>query len=101
IDDAPGFERAAPGGGRREVVAFDHVADVADAGISAERLCSSLYHLDAVVLLRIMRSGDLRPAAELIAYDGVVHHVGAKHPVIDDVRALFADALDKRGRQRR
>ena len=62
---------------------------------------SGAHHLDAVVLLRVVRRGDLRAAVELVADDREVQHVGGEHPVVDDVGALLARAVDEGGGQRR
>ena len=83
------------------VPAGDHVADVADAGVAAERKRLAPHHLDAVVFLGVVRRGDLRAAVVAVARDGEVHHVGAHHAVVDDVGALRAGALDERGGHRR
>ena len=94
-DSAPGVAASCgrrPGG--------DHVADVVDAGVAAQRERLPPDHLDAVVLLRIVRRGDLRAAVVAVARDGVVEHVGAHHAVVDDVGALGAGALDERRRHR-
>ena len=88
-------------GGRRQAIAGDHVADVADAGVAAERQRLGAHHLDAVVLLRIVRRGDLRAAFEAVVDDREVHHVGRQHAVVHDVRALLADAVDERRGNRR
>ena len=60
------------------VPVVDHVADVADAGVAGERERLAPHHLDAVVLLRVVRRGDLRAAVEAVADDGEVEHVGAR-----------------------
>ena len=65
-------------------------------GFAAERKRLAPHQLDAVVLLRIVRRGNLRATVEAIPRDAEVHHVGRQHPVIDDVRALFACTLDER-----
>ncbi len=85
------------GGGRAFV--RDHVANLADAGVAAERKRLAADHLDAVVFLRVVRRGDLGSAIVAIAGDGEVHHVGRHHAVVDDVRALLARAFDE-GRRR-
>ncbi len=87
---------AGDGGGRGK----EHVADVADAGVAAERLCSGPHHLHAVVLLRIVGGRDLRAAFEIVVDHREVELVGAEHPVVDDVGALCPHALDERGRER-
>ena len=80
---------------RRQRALLDHVADVAQPGVAAERQRLGAHHLDAVVLRRVVRRGDLRAAFEARAGDGEVHHVGRHHPVVDDVGALRARALDE------
>jgi hypothetical protein len=87
-------------GFRRQPAGGDHVADVADAGVAAERERLAPHHLDAVVFLRVVRRGDLGAAVEAVARHRVIHHVGAHHPVVDDVGALGAGALDEGRRHR-
>ena len=70
-------------------------------GIAAERQRAGAHHLDAVVLLRIVRGRDLRAAVEPVVDDGEVQHVGAEHAVVHDVGALLAHAVDERGGDRR
>ena len=71
-------------------------------GVAAERQRLGAHHLDAVVLLRIVRRGDLRAALEAVVDDREVEHVGAEHAVVDDVGALLARAVDEgRGERRR
>ena len=89
-DDVAGGEPARRRGGRRQAIVGDHVADVADAGVAAERQRLGADHLDAVVLPGIVRGGDLRAAFEAVVDDGEVHLVGAEHAVVDDVGALHA-----------
>ena len=84
---------------RRNRVAGDHVADIGDARIAAERMVAAADHLAAVVLLRIVRRGNLRAAVEVVGRDGVVDHVGRDHPVVDHVGALLARAGDEGGRE--
>ena len=85
---------------RRQRAVLDHVADVAQPGVAAERQRLGAHHLDAVVLRRVVRRGDLRAAFQSRAGDGEVHHVGRHHPVVDDVGALRSRALDERFGQR-
>ncbi len=73
----------------------DHVADVADARVAAQRKRLAAHHLDAVVLLGVVRRGNLRPSVVPVPGDGVVQHVRAHHPVIDNVGSLRACALDE------
>jgi hypothetical protein len=94
--DVVGPHRARRRRRRRQPVGGDHVADVADAGIAAERGGAFPDHLDAVVLLRVVRGGDLRAALEVVLDDRVIQHVGAEHAVVDHVRPLLARALDER-----
>ena len=70
-------------------------------GVTAERKGALANHLDAVVLLRVVRGGDLRAAVQRIRDDREVEHVGAEHAVVDDIGALFAGALDERRGDRR
>jgi hypothetical protein len=85
---------------RRQAVADDHVADVGDARLAAERERLLSHHLHAVVLLWIVRSGDLDPAFELVAGHGEIQHVRRDHAVVDHVRALRGHTVQERGRQR-
>ena len=63
---------------------------------------SRLTSLMPLYSLRVVRGGDLRAAVEPVAHDREVHHVGGAHPVVDDVGALRAGALDeRRGNARR
>ncbi len=90
----------AAGGGSASL--RDHVADLADAGVAAERKGLAPHHLDPVVLLRVVRRRDLDAAVVTVPGDGEVHHVGRHHPVVDDARALFARTFDEgRGHRRR
>ena len=90
----------AAGGGMR--AGEDHLLHLLDARLAAERKRLAPHQLAAVVLLGIVRRGDLRAAVEPVGGDGEVHHVGAGQAVVDDVAALRARAVDEgRGQRRR
>ena len=84
-------------GGPRQRVVDDHVADLAEPLIAAQRQRAAPHHLDAVVLLRIVRRRDLRASFEAVVDHREVEHVRAEHAVVDDVGALLARALDEGG----
>ena len=86
---------------RRQPVCRNHVADVGDAFVAAQRKRLAADHLHAVVLLRVVRRGDLDAAVVAVRRDREVEHVGRNHPVVDDVGALRGGAVDERGRERR
>ena len=86
---------------RRQVAAGNHVANVVDASVAAQRERTFAHELHAVVLLGIVRRGDLRAAGMVRAGDGEVHHVGRQHAVVDDVDALLEHAVDESRREGR
>ena len=94
-------ERAADRRRRRQRVRRDHLADLADAGVAAQGEGLAPDHLDAVVLLRVVRRRDLHAAVMAVPRHGEIHHVGRDHPVVDDVSALLARPVDEGRRDRR
>src|SRR3981081_985189 len=82
-------------GWRRETIVGDHLANVRDAGVSAEWPRLFPHHLHAVVLLRIVRRRNFHAAVMSVARDGEVEHVGGVHPVVDDVGALRGRSIDE------
>ena len=98
---SPPSHRAARGRRRRQRAAEHHLLHLADARLAAEREGLAPHQLAAVVLLRVVRRGDLRAAVEAGARHGVVHHVGAGQAVVDHLQALRGRAVDERRRQRR
>ena len=87
--------RDAPADGRRSwhTVVRDHLAYVRDALVSAEGNRFLTHHLDAVVLLRIVRRRNLRAAVVAATGDGEVHEIGRNHPVVDHIGALGCCAV--------
>ena len=87
---------------RRQRVAGNHVADVGDARVAAQRKrllaapsscrCTASGLCEAVIC---------DAAVVAVARDGEVQHVGRDHPVVDDVGALRGRAVDERRRERR
>jgi hypothetical protein len=93
-------QHAARGGGDvRQAIADDHVADLAEPRIAAERQRARAHHFDAVVLLRVMRRGNLRAPFQAIVDDGKVEHVGAEHAVIGHLGALLTRSVNERRRE--
>ena len=77
----------AGGGGNR--AGQDHLLHLLDAGFAAERKRLLAHHLAAVVLLGIVRRGDLRAAVEAVGGHREVHLSVPAQAVVDDVAALL------------
>ncbi len=101
VEDVFLRDRAALGRRRRQFAVHDHVADVVDAGVAAQRKRALAHELRAVVLLGVVRRRNLRAAGMISAGDGEIHHVGRQHAVVGDVDALFDDAVDEGRDERR
>ena len=87
---------------RRQLARHDHLPDLLQADVAAQRLGVPGDQLDAVVFLRVVRRRDLRAAVQPVAAHREIHHVGRQHAVVDDVASLLARALDERlGKPRR
>src|SRR6185503_15958873 len=79
----------------RRDAAADHLADLGEPFLAAQRERLLAHHLHAVVLLRIVRGGDLDAAVVAVARDREVQHVGRDHPVVDNIGALRGGAVDE------
>ena len=88
-------------GWRRKPIGGDHVPNLHEALVAAERKRLLPHHLRAVVLLRVVRGRDLRAAVALIPRNGEVQHVGRNHPVVHDIGALQRRPVDERRGERR
>ena len=92
---------AAPPRRRRDGVAANHLADLGQTLVAAERERLAAHHLHPVVLFRIVRGGDLDAAVVAVAGDREIQHVGRDHAVVGHVGALGGRAVDECGGQRR
>ncbi len=101
VEDVLRGERPGRPRRRRDRARGNHVADLPEPRLAAQRERLAAHQLDAVVLLRVVRRGDLRAAVVPVARHGEIHHVGRRHAVVDDVGALAQRALDERRRDRR
>ena len=80
------------------------LADLEQARVAAHRAGTATHDLHPRVLLRVVRRGDGDPAVEAKLADGVVEHLGADHPDVDDVGAAVErsaqDGCSHRGSMR-
>ena len=85
--------RAAPGvGAGGGIVPFaDHVADLGDAGVAAQRKASRRTIFMPLYCFGLCEAVTDAPVVA-VSGDGEVHHVGRNHPVVDDVGALLRRA---------
>jgi hypothetical protein len=69
--------------------------------VSSDGKRARAHDLHPRVLLRIVRRGDAHAAVEAELADGVVDHLGADEPEVEDVGAAVGRPFDQRGRHRR
>ncbi len=74
---------------------------VLEPGVAADRERPGADDLHPGVLLRVVRCGDDDAAVEAELADGVVEHLGADHPEVEDVGAAVRGAVDSGCRHRR
>ena len=88
--------RTVPGTASRHVAASRTVADVEQAGVTADRQCPGAHDLHAGVLLGVVRRGNRDAAVQAEVADGEVDHLRADEPEIEDVRAGVGGAAAHR-----